>query len=71
MPAHIARPTIRRANHAPIAPGLRVSIRPNYPGSGLHTGIIERICYKLQLVWLKGERLPYSIPNSTIEVLSW
>lgn len=71
MPATIARHTIRRANHAPLAPGLRVSIRPNYPGAGLHTGIIGRICYRLQAVWLKGERLPYSIPNSTIDVLNW
>lgn len=71
MPAHIARPTIRRANRMQLKPGLRVSIRPNYPGAGGHIGIIERICYKLQVVWIKGERLPYSIPNSTINVLNW
>lgn len=66
MPAHIARPS-ERAAHA-LAPGRKVVIRPNYPGSRPISGIVERICYRLQALWLVGDKIPYSIPHSTIYV---
>lgn len=66
MPAYVARPS-ERARHA-LAPGRRVTIRPNYPSARPISGTIERICYHLQAVWLVGDKIPYSIPHSTIHV---